>query len=48
MCRPSSAGPMLLIHCDRSCSQALSSSVSNFVPNSPEPRHAYVLLPCQL
>ena len=48
MCRPSFAGPMLLIHCDRSCSHALSPSVSNLVPNSPEPRHAYVLELCQL
>ena len=46
MCRPSSAGPMLLIHCDKSCSHALSSPVSSFVPNSPESTFALVLRPC--
>ena len=43
MCRPSSAGPMLLIHCDKSCSHALSSPVSSSVPNSPEPKFALLL-----
>ena len=47
VCKPSLAGPMLLIHCDRSCSHALSSSVSSFVPNSPEIRDAYDSEPCQ-